>query len=49
MTRAKMTEEKAERLVRVMEQILSRHTGRQIEIKNYKVVTGKEDVPKKAI
>lgn len=38
-----ITHEKAERIIRVMEQILSRKTGKKIEIESYKIKTEKSD------
>lgn len=43
-----LTTEKAERLVSVIERIISRHTGRQLEIKSYRIVPNEiETAPKK--
>lgn len=49
MQKVQMTQEKAERLVRVIEQIISRHTGRQIKIGSYRIVPDEENLPKKVI
>lgn len=38
-----LTDEKAERIVRVMEQILSRKTGKKIEIESYRIRSEKSD------
>lgn len=43
MMKAQMTPEKAERLVRVIEKIISRHTGKEIEIKGYRIVSNEPE------